>query len=111
MARKAVLEKQFSIFTMASLATPTAKLIANPKKAKNSNFKLFYKHKGKESYLVSFIYKYCSVDIQYILDISRNKFKLENIMKLNTSVKHIKKEVKCLKIDISRLEIKAKEEN
>ena len=81
------------------------------KEAKTSKFGLFYKHKDEESYLVSFICKYCLVDIQYIQDIKKNKFKPENIMKLSTSIKRIKKVAKSLKISISGLEIKAKEDN
>lgn len=40
-----------------------------------------------------------------------NKFQLENIIKLNISVKCIEKATKSLKIGISDLEIETKEEN
>lgn len=43
--------------------------------------------------------------------IKKNKFKSENIIKLSTSVKHIKEVAKSLKIGINGLEIEAKEED
>ena len=55
--------------------------------------------------------KYRSMDIQYIRDIKKNKFKPENIMKLSTSVKHTREAAKRLRIGSSRLEIEAKKED
>ena len=55
--------------------------------------------------------KYRSVDIQYIRDIKKNKFKPKNIMKLSTSVRHTIEVAKGLKISSNGLEIETKEEN
>ena len=57
------------------------------------------------------MHKYYLVDIQYIRDIKKNKFKPKNIIKLSTSIRLTKKAAKNLKIDISGSEIEAKEEN
>ena len=57
------------------------------------------------------MHKYWSVDIQYIRDIKKNKFKLENIMKLSTSVRCTREVAKSLKIGTSGLEIEAREED
>ena len=57
------------------------------------------------------MYKYRSIDIQYIQDIKKNKFKPENIIKLSTSIRCTREAVKSLKISTSRLEIEAKEED
>lgn len=76
------------------------------------NFGLFYEHKDEEYHLVSFMHmKYWLVDIQYIGNIKKNKFKLENIIKLSTNVRRIRKAAKSFKISTNVLEIKAKEEN
>lgn len=96
---------------MANLGLPIKKPAKNQLKSRNSNFELFYKYKSKESHLVLLIYEYWLVDIQYIQDIKKNKFKLENIIKLSTRIKHIREVGKSLKIGISKLEIKAKEED
>lgn len=72
---------------------------------------MFYEHEGEESHLISFMREYWSVDIQYICDIKKNKFKLANIMKLSISVRRTREAAKSLKMSISGLEIKAKEEN
>lgn len=42
---------------------------------------MFYKYKDEEFHLISLIRKYCFVDILYIRDIKKNKFKPENIMR------------------------------
>ena len=55
--------------------------------------------------------EYRSVDIQYIWDIKRNKFKPENIMKLSTSVRRTREAAKGLKIGTNGLETEAKEED
>lgn len=49
--------------------------------------------------------------MQYIYDIKRNKFKLEKIMKLSTSVRCTRKAAKSLKIGLNILEIEIKEED
>ena len=72
---------------------------------------MFYEHEGEESHLVPFMHEYRSVDIQYIPDIKKNKFKPENIKKLSTSVRRTRKAAKSLKIGTSGLEIEAKEED
>lgn len=79
--------------------------------ARNSNFGIFYKHEDEESHLILFIHKYWSVDIQYICNIKKNKFKPKNIMKLNTSVRHTREVTKSLKIGINGLKIKTKKED
>ena len=84
---------------------------ANLAEAKTSNFGLFYKQEGKESHLVPLMREYRLVDIQYIRDIKKNKFKLENIMKLSTSVRHKREAAKSLKIGTNGLEIEAKKED
>lgn len=48
------------------------------------------------------------MNIQYIQDIKKNEFKLENILKLSTSVRSTKKTVRSLRISISKLEINIK---
>lgn len=55
--------------------------------------------------------KYWLVDIEYIRDIKKNKFKPENIMKPSTSIRCRRKAAKSLIISTSGLEIKAKEED
>lgn len=55
--------------------------------------------------------RYWSVNIQYIYNIKKNKFKLENIMKLCINVRRIREAAKSLKISIDGLKIEAKEEN
>lgn len=90
---------------------PAEKPAENPVETKNSNFGLFDEHEGTESHLVFFMCEYCSVNIKYIWDINKNKFKPENIMKLSTSVKRTRKAAKSLKIGTSGLEIKAKEKD
>lgn len=75
------------------------------------NFGLFYKHEGKKSHFVPLIRKCYLVDIQYIRDIKKNKFKLKNIMKLSTSIQKIRKTAKSFKIGTSSLEIETKEED
>lgn len=57
------------------------------------------------------MHKYLLVNIQYISNIKKNKFKPENIIKLTTNIKHIKKMAKSLKISINNLEIKTKKED
>lgn len=79
--------------------------------ARNSNFDMFYEHKGEKSYLVLFMREYWSVDIQYICNIKKNKFKLENIIKLSTNVKRTREAVKNLKINTNNLKIEVKKEN
>lgn len=76
---------------IANSASSAEKPIANQKKARNSNFRLFHKYKGKESYLVFFMYKYCLIDIQYIQNIKKNKFKPKSNIKLSISVRCTKK--------------------
>ena len=85
--------------------------MVNLGEARNSNFGLFYEHKGEESHLVPLMCEYRSVDIQYIPDIKKNKFKPENIMKLSTSVRRTREAAKSLKIGTSGLKIKAKDED
>ena len=81
-----VLEAKKPHYRNNSKANPTPSTegpAANPAEAKTSNFGLFYEHEGEESHLVPLMREYGSVDIQYIRDIKKNKFKPENIMKLN----------------------------
>lgn len=121
------MQKQLQTLTAANLAGPTAAIpvlptaagpapptgtpAANPGEAKNSNFGFFYEHKGEESHLVPLMREYRSVDIQYIRDIKKNKFKPENVMKLSTSVRRTREAAKSLKIGSNGLEIKAKKED
>lgn len=49
--------------TVAILAAPTGALASNAREEKNSNFGLFYKHKGEKSHLVPLMYNYWSIDI------------------------------------------------
>lgn len=78
---------------------------------RNSNFDLFYEHEGGESHLVPLIRNYWLVDIKYICNIKKNKFKPENIMKLSISVRRTREATKSLKIGTSGLKIEAKEED
>lgn len=55
--------------------------------------------------------KYQLVDIQYICQNKKNKFKPKNIIKLITSIRRIREVTKSLKIIINSLEIKFKEED
>ncbi len=55
--------------------------------------------------------EYRSVDIQYIRDFKKNKFKPENIMKLSTSVRRTREAAKSLKIGTTGLEIEAREDD
>lgn len=55
--------------------------------------------------------KYWSIDIHYICDIKKNKFKSENIMKLSISMRRIRETAKSLKISTNGLEIEVKEED
>ena len=57
------------------------------------------------------MHKYWLVDIQYICNIKKKKFKPKNIMKLSTNIRHTKKATKSLKIDTNGLKIEAKEED
>ena len=110
-AKKAALQKKLQTHTAAN-PTPLVEVpAANLAEAKTSNFGLFYKHEGKESHLVPFMREYRLVDIQYIRDIKKNKFKPENIMKLSTSVRRTREAAKSLKIGTNGLEIEAKEED
>ena len=79
--------------------------------APKSNFGQFYEHQGEESHYLLFMREYRSVDIQYIRDIKKNKFKPENIMKLSTSVRQTQEATKNLKLGINGLKIEAKEED
>lgn len=72
---------------------------------------MFYKHEGEESYLVPFMREYWLINIQYIHNIKKNMFKLENIMKLSIRVRRTRKAAKSLKISINGLEIETKEED
>ena len=118
-AKKAALQKQLQALAAANPVPPTASSPAapmgapagNPGEARNSNFGLFYEHEGEESHLVPLMREYRSVDIQYIRDIKKNKFKPENIMKLSTSVRRTREAAKSLKIGTNGLEIEAKEED
>ena len=126
-AKKATLQKQLQALTAAypilptmtnpvpptaaSLILPMGAPTANLREAKNSNFGLFYDYKGEESHLIPFMHKYWLVNIQYIRDIKKNKFEPKKIIKLSTSIRHIKKAAKSLKIDTNDLEIKVKEED
>ena len=111
-ARKAALQKQLQTLTATTPAKPTEGLVANPGEARNLNFGLFYEHEGEESHLdPPYAREYRSVDIQYIRDIKKSKFKPENIMKLSTSVRRTREAAKSLKIGNNGLEIEAKEED
>ena len=55
--------------------------------------------------------EYCLLDIQYIWDIKKNKFKYKNIIKLSTSVRRIRKAAKSQKISFNGLEIEVKKED
>lgn len=79
--------------------------------ARNLNFDIFYKYEDEKSHLVPLIRKYRLVNIQYICDIKKNKFKSKNIMKFSTSVRRTRKAAKSLKINTNGLEIEAKEED
>ncbi len=57
------------------------------------------------------MYEYWLIDIQYIYNIKKNKFKLKNIIKLSINIKYIKEATKSLKIGINSLEIETKEKN
>ncbi len=57
------------------------------------------------------MHEYCSIDIQYIWDTKKNKFKPENIIKLSTSVRRTRETIKNFKPGTNWLEIEAKEEN
>ena len=52
-----------------------------------SNFSYTYKNKDEKSQYFCFIFDYYFVNIQYIRDKKTNKFKSENIMKPNSSVR------------------------
>ena len=110
-AKKAALQKRLQTFTATSPVLPKEGPAANQGEARNSNFGSFYEHEGEESHLVPLMREYRSVDIQYIRNIKKNKFKPENIMKLSTSVRHTREAAKSLKIGTSGLEIEAKEED
>ncbi len=60
---------------------------------------------------IFFIRHYCSLDIQFIWNIMKDKFKSKNILKLSTSVGQTKEATKNLKLGINRLKIGAKKEN
>ena len=110
-AKKAALQKQLQNLTAANPTPSMEGPTANPTEARTSNFGLFYEHEGEESHLVPLMREYRSVDIQYIWDIKKNKFKPENIMKLSTSVRRTREAAKSLKIGFNGLEIEAKEED
>ena len=55
--------------------------------------------------------KYSLVDIQYIRNIKKNKFKPENIIKLSKKMRRTREVVKSLGIDTGGLEIEAKKED
>ena len=57
------------------------------------------------------MHEYCSLDIKYIQDIKKNKFKPENNMNLSTSVRQNKKVTNNLSLGTCRLKIEAKEKN
>ena len=109
--KKAALQKQLQTLVATNPTPPTEAALITLGEVRTSNFGLFYEHKGEESYHVPLIYEYHSIDIQYIRDIKKNIFKLKNIIKLNTSVRHTKEAAKSLKIGTSSLEIEAKEED
>ena len=110
-AKKVALQRQLQILTAAKPAPPIEEPTVNQREARTSNFGSFYEHKGEKSHLVPLMREYRSVDIQYIRDIKKNKFKPENTMKLSTSVRRIREAAKSLRIGTSGLEIEAKEEN
>lgn len=110
-AKKAALQKQLQTLAAANPPPPTEGPVANSGEGRSSNFGLFYEHKGEESHLVPLMREYRSVDIQYIRNIKKNKFKPENIMKLSTSVQRTREAAKSLKIGTSGLEIETKEED
>ncbi len=62
-AKKTALQKQLQILTSANTGTPVEKLAANQLRAKNSNFRLFYKDESEKSHLVPLIHKHWLVDI------------------------------------------------
>lgn len=97
--------------TTAYLISAPKRSFIDIKKLKNSNFSLIYKYKNEKSHLISFIQKYLLKNIQYICDIKKNKFKSENIIKLNNSIRYIRKAARSLKISISNLKIKAKKKD
>ena len=97
--------------TAASPETPMGAPAKNLEETKNSNFGLFYEHEGEGSHLVLFTRKYRPVNIQYIRDIKKNKFKPENIIKLSLSIRSTREAAKNLKIDTNSLEIETKKED
>lgn len=65
-------------FLWQSTCFSIRKIVANLNKRKSSNFKLYYKYKGKKSYLILFMYKHCLVDIQYICNIKKISLNSKN---------------------------------
>lgn len=110
-AKKAALQKQLQALNAANPVPPAEDPVAQLGGARNSNFGSFYKHEGEESHLIPLMREYWSVDIQYIRNIKKNKFKPETIMKLNISVRRTREAPKSLKIGTNRLEIEAKKED
>lgn len=98
------------LFPLPTQTPPAEEPVINPGEERRSNFGLFYEYEGEESHLVPLMREYRSVDIQYIRDIKKNKFKPENIMKLSTSVQRTREATKSLKIETSGLEIEAEED-
>lgn len=81
------------------------------RKCQKLNLSLFYQHEDKKSHLIPFIRKYWLVNIWYIHDIKKDKFKLKNIMILSISIIYIRKIAKSLKIGTNNLEIEDKEKD
>ena len=109
--KKAAPQKQLQTLATANPTLPTEAASISPGEARTLNFELFYKHKSEESQLVPLIRKYGSIDIQYIWNIKKNKFRPKKIMKFSTSVRYTREAAKNLKIVTSGLKIEAKEED
>lgn len=77
--KKATPQKQFQTLNTTNQGPPTKRNAVNLGKgrveARNSNFSMFFEHKSEESHLVSLMYEYWSVNIQFICNIKKNKFK------------------------------------
>ena len=76
-AKKVVLQRQLQTLTTAKPASLIEEPTVNPKEARASNFGFFYEHKGEKSHLIPLMREYRSVDVQYIRDVKKNKFKPE----------------------------------
>lgn len=68
------MQKQLQAQTENNSSAAIERAVVYSRNPNNSNFYLFYGHVGKKFHLVPFMRDYRLVDIQYILNIKRNKF-------------------------------------